>query len=101
MQRRSPFQMLVLLMVVLTFSMPFTQHTSVQAVETKPIVRINKGLGSGCLMSGVSTALTSNFPRILYAQQLLGKSQNMLPIMRRTPRQQRRKVLHALSLKDA
>ena len=76
MQRRSPFHLSVLLMAVLTFSMPFAQHTSVQAAQTKPIVQINKGLGmgTGCLMPGISTTPASSVPRILFAQQLLGKS---------------------------
>ena len=74
MQRRSMFHLLALLMAVLTFSIPFIEHTSVQAAQTKPIVQSNKGVGmdTGCLIPGISTALSA--PRILYAQQLLGKS---------------------------
>lgn len=76
MERRSLFHLSVLLMAALTFSMPFAQHTSVQAAQTQPIVQINKGLGlgSGCLIPGIGTAPTSSVPRILFAQQLLGKS---------------------------
>ena len=76
MKIRSTFHVLALLMAALTFSMPFAQHTSVRAAQTQPIVQINKGLGmdTGCLIPGISTASTSSVPRILFAQQLLGKS---------------------------
>ena len=76
MKRRSPFHLSVLLMAALTFSLPFAQHTSVRAAQTKPIAQIDKsfGMNTGCLMPGVDAAPTSSVPRILFAHQLLGKS---------------------------
>ena len=72
MQRRSMFHLLALLMAVLTFSMPFAQHTLVQAAQTQPSAQHTQG--ASCLMPGISIAPTSDFPQVLYAQQLLGKS---------------------------
>ena len=76
MKRRSPFHLSVLLMAALTFSLPFAQHTSVRAAQTKPIAQIDKsfGMNTGCLMPGMGTAPTQSVPRILFASQLLGKS---------------------------
>lgn len=76
MKRCSPFQMLVLLMAVLTFSLPFSRYTLAQAAQTKPIAQINKSFGAdtNCLMPGIRTAPTENVPRILFAHRLLGKS---------------------------
>ena len=71
MQRRSMFHLLALLMAVLTFSILFIEHPSVQAAQTKSLAQHTQG--ASCLIPGVSTAPTSNFPRMLFAQQLLGK----------------------------
>ena len=76
MKIRSPCHLSVFLMAVLTFSVPFTQHT-LQAGQSQ-----RRGFAAGaihtqgnsCLIPGINTAPTSHVPRILYAHQLLGKS---------------------------
>ena len=78
MKIRSPFHLSVFLMAVLTFSLPFTQHT-LQAGQSQ-----RKGFatgshfssqGSGCWTPpGVRITRTSHVPRMLFAHQLLGKS---------------------------
>ena len=78
MKIRSPFHLSVFLMAVLTFSLPFTQHT-LQAEQFQK-ARVAAGShfstqGSGCWTPpGIRIARTSHVPRMLFAHQLLGKS---------------------------
>ena len=87
MKIRSTFHVLVFLMAVLTFSLPFitfAQQAAVQAEQRKAIAdaerdaeaRVNKGLwfGVGCLTAVIGTVLAYSLPPTPPAEQLIGKS---------------------------
>ena len=87
MKIRSTFHVLVFLMAVLTFSLPFVtfaQQAAVQAEQRKAIAdaerdaeaRVNKGLwfGVGCLTTVLGTVLAYSLPPTPPAEQLIGKS---------------------------
>ena len=83
----STFHVSVLLVAVLTFSMPFVtfaQQAAVQAEQTKAIAdaerdaaaRVNKTLwfSVGCLTTVIGTVLAYSLPPTPPAEQLIGKS---------------------------
>ena len=87
MQRRSTFQMSVLLMAILTFSLSFVtfaQQASIQDEQRKAIAdaerdaeaRVDKGLwfSIGCLTSVTGTLLAYKLPPSPPVEQFIGKS---------------------------
>ena len=87
MKIRSTFHVLVLLMAVLTFSMPFVtfaQQASVADEQAKAVAdgerdaeaRVNKGLwfGVGCLTTAIGTILAYSLPPTPPPERLIGKS---------------------------
>ncbi|MCY4553898.1 MAG: hypothetical protein OXC79_09510 [Candidatus Poribacteria bacterium] len=87
MKIRSTFHVLVLLMAVLTFSMPFVtfaQQASVADEQAKAVAdgerdaeaRVSKGLwfGVGCLTTVLGTILAYSLAPTPPAEQLIGKS---------------------------